>query len=319
MSPRPIRESGAPHRLASSKPHVADVLDNSQGAPYDQQSTSTQMVRALYDLHSHTTASDGRLSSAELVRKAIKENLTALAVTDHDTVDGIDAAREETAAHSENGPEIIAGVEVSANYEDASVHVLGLFVHHREPWLVDFFSKARERRIERIHWILAKLEAVGIYIEAADVFAKSTHGTVGRPHVAEVLVDRHVVSSFAEAFDRYLGHGKPAYVGYEKVTLRDATDLITRAGGVASLAHPGLLERDELIPKMVGDGLQALEVYHNDHPPELAARYLEMAKRLGLLVSGGSDFHTTEGHGPTSLGCRELTTEALEKIREATN
>jgi len=274
------------------------------------------MMRALYDLHSHTTASDGRLSSAELVRKAIEENLTALAVTDHDTVDGIDAAREEAAAHTDRGPEIIAGIEVSANYEDASVHVLGLFVRHREPWLVDFFAVARERRIERIHRILAKLDAVGVHVAAEDVFAKSTHGTVGRPHVAEVLVDRGVVSSFAEAFDRYLGQGAPAYVGYEKVTLRDATDLITRAGGVASLAHPGLLKRDELIPKMVEDGLQAIEAHHPDHPPDLATRYLQMAARLGLLVTGGSDFHTVDGTGPTRLGCRELTTEAFEKIRE---
>ena len=279
--------------------------------------TQNYMTRALYDLHSHTTASDGRLSSAELVRKAVEENLTALAVTDHDTVDGIDAAREEAAAHSDSGPEIIAGIEVSANYEKASVHVLGLFVRHREPWLLEFFSKARERRIERIHEILAKLDAVGVHIEAEDVFAKSTHGTVGRPHVAEVLVERGVVSSFSEAFDRYLGHGTPAYTGYEKVTLRDVTDLITRAGGVASLAHPVLLEQDELIPGMVEHGLQAIEAYHSDHTPELAARYLEMAKRLGLLVTGGSDFHNPQGPGPTQLGCRELTTDALEKIREA--
>jgi predicted metal-dependent phosphoesterase TrpH len=272
-------------------------------------------MKALHDLHSHTTASDGRLSSIELVRKALREDVSSLAVTDHDTVDGIDAARSEAA--SSKGLEIIAGIEVSANYEDASVHVLGLFVRHREPWLVEFFSKARQRRIERIHRILEKLEAVGVHIEAEDVFAKSSHGTVGRPHVAEVLVERDVVSSFSEAFDRYLGHGAPAYVGYEKVTLRDATELITRAGGVASLAHPGLMKRDELIPKMVDDGLQALEVYHSEHPPELASHYLQMASRLGLLVTGGSDFHTLDGPGATSLGCPELTTEALEKVREA--
>jgi predicted metal-dependent phosphoesterase TrpH len=274
------------------------------------------MTRPLYDLHTHTTASDGRLSPAELVRKAVREKLTALAVTDHDTVDAIDAAREE-AAHSDPSLEIIAGIEVSANYEDASVHVLGLFVRHREPWLVEFFAQARERRIERIHRILAKLDAVGVHVEAQDVFAKSTHGTVGRPHVAEVLVDRGVVSTFSEAFDRYLGHGAPAYVGYEKVTLRDATDLITRAGGVASLAHPGLLERDELIPKMAEQGLQAIEAYHTDHSPELAARYVQTAERLGLLVTGGSDFHTEDGNGPTRLGCPELTAEAFEKIRQA--
>jgi len=272
-------------------------------------------MEGLYDLHTHTTASDGRLGSAELVRKAIEESLSALAVTDHDTVEGIDPARAE-AERSAKALEVIAGIEVSANYNDESVHVLGLFVRHREPWLVEFLSQAQERRIERIHRIVAKLDAIGIHIEPEDVFAKSTHGTVGRPHVAEVMVDQGVVSSFSEAFDRYLGHGAPAYVGYEKVTLRDATELIRRAGGVASLAHPGLLKRDQLIPGMVDDGLQALEVYHSEHGQKLAARYLDMAKRLGLLVTGGSDFHTLDGHGPTKLGCRELTREALEKIRE---
>ncbi len=274
-------------------------------------------MEKLYDLHTHTTASDGRLSSEELVQKAADENVSSFALTDHDTVDGIDSARKAAAKVSNNGLEVIAGIEVSANFEDASVHVLGLFVRHREPWLVEFFSTARERRIERIHRILEKLEAVDVHVEAADVFAKSSHGTVGRPHVAEVLVDRGVVPGFSEAFDRYLGHGAPAYVGYEKVTLRDAADLIQRAGGVASLAHPGLMKRDELIPKMVDDGLQAIEAYHSDHPPELASHYLEMSARLGLLVTGGSDFHTLEGPGPTTLGCPELTADALEKIREA--
>jgi len=280
-------------------------------------SAPNQTMKKLYDLHTHTTASDGRLSSEELVQKAVAENVSSFAVTDHDTVDGIDSARDAAARLSNDGLEIIAGVEVSANFEDASVHVLGLFVRHREPWLVEFFSAASERRIERVHQILEKLEAVDVHIEAADVFAKSSHGTVGRPHIAEVLVDRGFVSSFKEAFDRYLGHGAPADVGYEKVTLRDATDLIQRAGGVASLAHPVLLERDELIPKMVDDGLQAIEAYHSDQPPEIASHYAQMSARLGLLVTGGSDFHNPEGPGPTSLGCPELTQDALEKIRAA--
>ncbi len=276
-------------------------------------------MKKLYDLHTHTTASDGKLSPEELVQKAVEESVSSFALTDHDTVVGIDSAREAAAKLSGNGLEIIAGIEVSANFEDASVHVLGLFVRHREPWLVEFFATASERRIERVHHILEKLEAVDVHIEAADVFAKSSHGTVGRPHVAEVLVDRGFVSSFTEAFDRYLGHGAPAHVGYEKVTLRDATDLIQRAGGVASLAHPGLMKRDELIPKMVDDGLQAIEVYHSDHSPELASHYVQMSARLGLLVTGGSDFHTLEGPGPTSLGCPELTEDALERIREASS
>jgi predicted metal-dependent phosphoesterase TrpH len=269
-------------------------------------------TRALYDLHLHTTASDGRLTPRELVRAAKASGLRAFAVTDHDTVEGIPEAMEEAAAL---GIELIPGVEVSANFYDAPVHVLGLFIEYREPWLAKFFSEASERRIERVHEMVRKLVGLGIEIDAEAVFARSSHGTVGRPHVAEVLVARGVVRTMREAFERYLGHDGPAYVGYEKVTLRDAVDLIRRAGGVASLAHPVLLRDDSLIPRMVEDDLQAIEVFHTDHTPEKAAEYDALATSLGLLQSGGSDFHRSENGEPPQLGCPDLTEEAFERLR----
>jgi predicted metal-dependent phosphoesterase TrpH len=269
-------------------------------------------TEALYDLHLHTTASDGKLSPRELVRAAKASGLRAFAVTDHDTVAGIPEAMEEARSL---GIDVIPGVEVSANFGAASIHVLGLFIDPRDASLLKFFAEAGERRIERIHEMVRKLGRLGIRIDARAVFLRSTHGTVGRPHVAEELVEQGVVKTLKEAFEKFLAQGRPAYVGYEKVTLRDAVDLIRGAGGVASLAHPVCLDDDSLIPGMVGDRLQALEVFHRDHTPEKAAEYVRLAESLGLLQSGGSDFHQSENGEPPRLGCPELTEEAFERLR----
>jgi hypothetical protein len=272
--------------------------------------------RAFYDLHLHTTASDGKLSPSELARAASESGLRAFALTDHDTVEGIPEAEEEAASL---GIELVPGVEVSANFGDTPVHVLGLFLRYREPWLEEFFREARTRRVERVHRMVEKLGRLGISIDPDEVFARSTHGTVGRPHVAETLVDRGVVSTLGEAFDRYLGQDGPAYVGYDRVTLVEAVDLIRRAGGVASLAHPVLLGNDALIPGMAREGLQAIEVFHQDHSEEKAASYLAMAEELSLLITGGSDFHRPENGQPPRLGCVELTEEAFERVRRASS
>lgn len=268
----------------------------------------------LYDLHTHTTASDGRMTPVELVRSARKAGVAALAVTDHDTVAGLDEAEEEA---RRSGVELIPGIEVSATAHATSVHILGLFIRPREAWLGEFFDTAARERLERIHRIVDKLASLGVHVEASEVFAKSTHGTVGRPHVALVLVERGIVSSYSEAFDRYLGQSAPAYVSFEKLTTKEAIALVRRAGGVSSLAHPGLLGRDELLPEMVDEGLQAIEVYHGEHSPGLAERYLDFARTHGLLVTGGSDFHAIDGAGRGTLGCPELGRDAVERLRRA--
>jgi hypothetical protein len=287
--------------------------------------------QAYYDLHAHTTASDGTLSPTELVRLAKDHELRALAVTDHDTVDGIAEARAEAEAL---GVELVPGVEISATFGSVAVHVLGLFIEYREPWLVEFFAEAAERRIDRVHEMVAKLGKLGIEIDAREVFARSSHGTVGRPHVAEVLLARGVASSLADVFARFLGDGCPAYVGYEKVSLEQALALIDRAGGIASLAHPYVFDNDGLIPEMVSRGLPGLEVYHRDHSLEQIAAYESIANEHSLLATGGSDFHRP--YGPDGalesveplepleplepvrqLGCAYLTEDAFEQLRAA--
>ncbi|HSF18557.1 MAG TPA: PHP domain-containing protein [Vicinamibacteria bacterium] len=271
------------------------------------------MPKALYDLHSHTTASDGTLSPSELMRLAKTAGLRAIAVTDHDTVDGLSEAEVEAKTL---GVELIPGVEVSATFGDVPVHVLGLFIDYHESWLREWFAEAHHRRVERVHRIVSRLAAENVQVTVEEVLARSSHGSVGRPHVAEVLVERGIVSSLAEAFDRYLGADRPAYVAYEKVTVKDAVGLIRRAGGIASLAHPVLLGDDRLIPKMVTDGIGALEAFHHDHTPEKAAEYERLAKALGVLVTGGSDFHRLDGDSVKRLGCEELTAEAFELLRD---
>jgi predicted metal-dependent phosphoesterase TrpH len=267
-----------------------------------------------YDLHAHTTISDGKLSPTELVRLAKAQDLKALAITDHDTVEGVAEAKGEADGLS---LEIVAGVEVSAHFGDAPVHILGLFVDELDPELNDFFVQAKRRRVDRVRLMCQKLRKLGLDIDADAVFAKSSHGTVGRPHVAEVLIESGQAADIPDAFGRFLGDGGPAYVGYEKVTLDNAIDLIRRAGGIASLAHPGLLVDDTPIPDMAAGGLHALEVYHCDHTSEKIARYERLVEELGLLRTGGSDFHRQLGDDPPRLGCSELTEEAFEKLRAA--
>ena len=269
--------------------------------------------QGLYDLHAHTTASDGALSPVELVRLAQSLGLRALAVTDHDTVDGVaEAIREADTL----GIELVPGVEISANFGKVPVHVLGLFLEYRDPSLLEFFAEARERRVERVHQMVGKLAKLGIDIEPASVFARSSHGTIGRPHVAEVLLERGVVSSLKEAFVRFLGDDGPAYVGNETVSLEEAIALIRRAGGLASLAHPYVLDDDRVIGDMAACRLPALEVYHRDHTPEKVARYEALAEELSLLATGGSDFHRPNGDD-RELGCPQLNEEAFERLRAA--
>ena len=268
----------------------------------------------LYDLHLHTTCSDGTLSPTELTRLAKAQGLKAFAVTDHDTLEGIPEAESVSKSLDIH---LVPGVEVSANFGDTAVHVLGLFVDYKEPWLERFFIGARRRRVDRIHVIVSKLAKEGVEIEPEAVFARSRHGTVGRPHVAEVLVEKGVVKTLAEAFERFLADDRPAYVGYDKVTLEDACDLIRRAKGVASLAHPVHYGNDALIPEMVSTGLQAIEVYHKDHSKTKVEEYAKLAADLGLLATGGSDFHRPDRTGSAALGCREITEERFEALREA--
>lgn len=245
----------------------------------------------MIDLHLHTTASDGTLSPPDLVARAACAGLSTISVTDHDTVAGLDEARAAAAAR---GITCIPGIEITAVEAGDDVHVLGYFVDPDSAALVDFLAAQRADRLRRVREMCARLSALGIGISADELIGRaSAYATqsVGRPAIADALVRAGHARDREDAFDRLIGRGRPAYVPRRGVSAADVVRIIDRAGGIASLAHPVLAGIDHLIPSLAACGLAALEARHTDHPPEVEAHYRAMASRLGLAVSGGSDFH----------------------------
>jgi predicted metal-dependent phosphoesterase TrpH len=241
------------------------------------------------DLHSHTTASDGTFTPRELVQEAARRGLRVLAITDHDSTEGLAEAMEEAARC--RPLQIVPGIEINCDVEGAEIHILGYYMDYEAPWFQAFCREQRRERVERVHRMAARLGALGMPIDPAEVLALVQEGSAGRPHVAQVLVKRGYVKTVREAFDRYLGAGKPGHVPRKKLSPEEAVRLIRRAGGVPVLAHPGLAERDELIPSLVEAGLMGIECYYAEHSATQRAGYAELCRRYGLVATGGSDFH----------------------------
>jgi predicted metal-dependent phosphoesterase TrpH len=268
----------------------------------------------VIDLHTHTTASDGRCTPAELVARASSAGVTVLGVTDHDTLAGCaDAAAACRAA----GIEFVPGTEITAIHEDADVHVLGYFIDVDCPALHIFLDEQRRRRIVRLRQMIGRLAALGIRLDADAIVQPGLDDStraVGRPWIARALVDAGHVGSTSEAFDRWLARGRPAFVPRAGATPEDVFARIHDAGGLASVAHPGLLGHDEWIDRFAGRGADALEAFHTDHDSQTTTRYLATARRLGLAVSGGSDYHADQSHGGGSPGSVSLPREHYDRL-----
>ena len=241
------------------------------------------------DLHSHTTASDGTFTPRELVREAARRGIRVLAVTDHDSTEGLADALDEATRH--RPLEIVPGIEINCDVDGGEIHVLGYCLDYEAPWFQEFCRAQRAERRERVHRMAARLADLGMPIDAEEVFALVLEGSAGRPHVAQVMLKRGYVKSVREAFDRYLGAGKPGHVARKKLTPEDAVRLIRKAGGVPVFAHPGLADRDAMIPSMVAAGLMGIECYYAEHSAAQTAGYVDTCARLGLVATGGSDFH----------------------------
>lgn len=273
------------------------------------------MIRQA-DLHTHTKASDGTCEPAENVRLAKEAGLAALAITDHDTVAGIPEAIE---AARTLGVEIIPGVEVSSVGKGQDIHVLGYFVPYEDQAFAERLFRLRETRHERNQLLIAKLQELGIDITLEKVYRRKqgTDKNIGRPHIAEELMELGVVSSIAEAFDKYLGKGGAAYVNPPRITPQEAITLIKEAGGVAVLAHPGLYDDDELVLELIAFGLDGIEVNHPDNDEQQRMRYSKWAEQHGLIVTGGSDFHGWRGEEPfhAMLGSSTTEMDAVEQLR----
>ena len=251
--------------------------------------------RKRCDLHMHTMHSDGTYTPTELIRLAKRANLACIALTDHDTLSGIAEAQEEG---NRSGVEVIAGVEISVKFEPGTMHILGYFIDRNSEQLKRKLEDIQEARRQRNPMIIQKLNALGLKMTLEEVERESGGDQVGRPHFARVLVNKGYVKDFEEAFNKYLTKGAPAYVDKRKLTSQDAINMIEEAGGIASLAHPKLLKLDSkpdeferVMTELRDQGLKGLEVYSSCQSSSEAARYKKTAERLGLLVTGGSDFH----------------------------
>jgi predicted metal-dependent phosphoesterase TrpH len=245
----------------------------------------------LIDLHLHTTASDGRLSPAQLVARAAASGLTTISVTDHDTVAAI---AEVTAAAQGVNIRVVTGIEITAVDDGRDVHMLGYFFDRESESLAAVLEHQRALRVARVREIGARLAALGMVIDVESVLlaaAARPGSSVGRPQVARELVRAGYVASLQEAFDKWLATGRPAFISRTGPSPAVIVDAIHDAGGLASMAHPGVTKRDELIAPLAAHGMDAIEVFHSDHSLEDQRHYQLIAQRHGLLVSGGSDFH----------------------------
>lgn len=245
------------------------------------------------DLHLHTTHSDGSLPPAEVVALAHEAKVSALAITDHDITTGLP---EAMAAGEKLGIEIIPGIEISSRYGESELHVLGYFLRWEDDLLNQRLTTLRESRHRRNPQIVERLQALGIDITYEEVRAVAGSDSVGRPHIARVLMDKKVVTSAKEAFDRFLANGKPAYVPRDLPTPAEAIRWIKDAGGLAVMAHPTWVKTvqgtlTDLTRELKDAGLDGVEVHYSTHTPRQTREYLDLAKTLGLLVTGGSDFH----------------------------
>ena len=268
----------------------------------------------MIDLHTHTTASDGTLAPPDLIAAARGAGLTVLSITDHDTTAGYQAARD---AASAAGITLVPGLEISAVADGRDVHMLGYYVDAVSPALTRFLQRQCTDRVRRVAEMVEKLAALGCPIDAEPILAAAGHGrSVGRPQIASALLARGHVSTREEAFERFLEHGRPAFVPRRGASPQEVIDLIHAAGGVASLAHPGVTRRDDLLPPLATAGLDAIEVCHADHDAAAERRYRRLARELGVLVSGGSDFHGDNGHRTAALGLVTLPASDYEKLRE---
>jgi len=263
------------------------------------------------DLHTHSLRSDGALSPADLVRRAAARGVKVQALSDHDTLSGV---AEAAAAGKGLGVRIIPATELNTESEWGDAHVLGYFVDPNDAALEERLRWLRENRGRRIALMVEKLNALGYAVDLAGVLEIAQGGALGRPHLAQALVDKGYVRTYDEAFDTLIAKGSPAYVARVGLDPFEAVALVRKHGGVPSLAHPGtVIGLDDLLPKLVAGGLAGIEAYYGAHSPEMTARCLARAHDFDLVPTGGSDFHGRGEHG-ADLGGVFIPPETIDHL-----
>lgn len=263
------------------------------------------------DLHLHTRFSDGTFTPEELVLRAQNAGLACIALTDHDTVEGCAYA---AAACANVQIEFIPGAELTAEHADVEVHILGYFLDIQNVVLLERIAKFQAVRQQRIHEMCAALNRLGVPLKAEAVFSMANCNSPGRPHVARALVKEKLIGSLDEAFERFLKKGRPAWVPKTKMSALESVELIHQSGGLAVMAHPGLNRSDDIIPALVEAGLDGIECFHTKHSTVMSERYLEIAEKYNLLVTGGSDCHGFSKKQPL-IGTVKLPYEHVERMK----
>lgn len=263
------------------------------------------------DLHLHTTRSDGSLTPEEVVEKALAGGLSAIALTDHDDIgvfpDIIEYAKVQ-------GLEVLPGVELSVHFRNRDIHILGYCFDTEDQGLQDYLSIFKEERTSRARRIVDKLLEMGIAISFEEVMSTSGEGSVGRPHIARLLVEHGYVYSFNEAFDKFIGDGRPAYVQKYRLEIQQALKLIRNAGGVCSIAHPGIQLSDDDVIALVKHGAGAIEVIHPKHDRKKTRCYARIAEELDVIGTGGSDFHGGK-NGSLNFGRYNVSYEVVSRLK----
>ncbi len=268
--------------------------------------------RIVIDLHSHSTASDGVFAPARLIEEAASRGVTTLALTDHDTVAGLDEAELAAKAH---GIELMPGVEFTVGCAGTEVHLLGLGVDRTSRPLIALCTEIQERRRKRFFEMLDRLRMAGVPVKTEGI---EDGVSLARPYLARMLVEQGFVRTYQEAFDRYLKKGAPGFVGNRRTPIKRAIEAIHAAGGVAIVAHPGLYRNgDEVVHEAVQQGADGIECYHSDHNHDVQGHYVAIARKLNVLVSGGADFHAPDHARARLFGKRACPPEEFARIREA--
>ena len=277
------------------------------------------LLNARIDLHAHTTASDGVLTPSELVEFAIERRVHLLGITDHDSTEGIVGALNR----ADGTPvEVWPGVELSTDVSNSEVHMLGYFVNLRNKEFQEILARLRDSRVWRAQQMVIKLTELGMPLNFERVQEIAGTGSIGRPHVAQALLEKGYVRTTKDAFDLYLGRNGPAYVERFKLTPVEAVQLIVKAGGMPVLAHPTYINPGEdsgfelstFVHELIGEGLVGLECYYGDYPPEIIRGLCKIAREFDLIPTGGSDFHGRGMH-TADLGDPEIPQETIDRMR----
>jgi len=268
---------------------------------------------AKIDLHIHSTASDGRLSPAEVVHKSVELGLTIIAITDHDSVDGIVPALAAAKAFPQL--KVIPNVEISTDVPQGEVHVLGYFIDYTDYELKATLERMRDSRKRRAQGMIAKLGNLGLYIDWQRVQEIAGSGSIGRPHIAQAMLEKGYIASIKEAFTKYISRDGPAYVEREKMTPAEAVELILQAKGLPVLAHPFTINDPEtLVAELKAAGLIGIEAYYNSYTSDEINRLVALAEKHNLIATGGSDYHGLDTATETMIGGVDVPMEAAERL-----